>query len=155
MEQPPRRPPEPFRRPFADWVESHFDRLQVWYERSGWVGFVALFAGMSGMTSLIRLPAMGIGLLSAAALLVTVYELIRRFSERRRASVPSEHRCANCDYDLRATPELCPECGTPAKPPRGWKSKHVPQDSPWLDPAAAKLTPKPPKRTFWRPRRRV
>ncbi|HSZ54997.1 MAG TPA: hypothetical protein VK797_05010 [Tepidisphaeraceae bacterium] len=48
-----------------------------------------------------------------AFLILPAYWLMIRLRNKKR-----EHSCPNCGYDLRATPDRCPECGTPvAKEP--------------------------------------
>src|SRR5204862_866568 len=47
----------------------------------------------------------------ACGLAVVPAGWLRRRVVARRQSIG---RCGKCGYDLRATPERCPECGTPA-----------------------------------------
>ena len=39
--------------------------------------------------------------------------IIRSVRALRRSTRRASHQCPNCGYDLRATPDRCPECGTP------------------------------------------
>ena len=44
---------------------------------------------------------------------VAAWGLLVALRRRRRSRQRLEERCARCDYDLRASSERCPECGTP------------------------------------------
>jgi hypothetical protein len=52
------------------------------------------------------------------------------FRHRRVRRRVAEHRCLNCDYDLRATPDRCPECGAVPQPPHNPPMHRIAREAP-------------------------
>ena len=85
------------------WAWFEFKRANRPPAGAGGLGFRWQWDAREGEYSL------GVPLWLVAALLFWL-----AWTLRRRLVRQPDGRCANCGYDLRATPTRCPECGTPA-----------------------------------------
>src|SRR5579862_1518255 len=102
--------------PAAAWGYGRLDRSTTYIHRPHrFLGFMRWGYGDAGPFSsrLIRGIAFPIWWIIAVTVVLPVIGLVKAVRSRRSAR---RGFCVSCGYDLRASPERCPECGTAIKP---------------------------------------
>src|SRR4051812_47164409 len=106
----------------ADWCEEDLIPFAHDHPLAGWLAaFAAVIAGNAlwllvedgsqAALRLLRLFALCFGWIYVLALAwwAPGWEMERR--RRQVESLRAKHICLHCGYDIRATPDRCPECG--------------------------------------------
>ena len=93
------------------WFPRH-ETFQVGESYSG-LGFVYMFHDQASPAPGVRITQVTVPLWFPVLLL----SVAPAVWQRRRLNRHEPGQCKVCGYDLRATPDRCPECGSPVAPP--------------------------------------
>ena len=74
------------------------------YGMLGFMAYTALHGGPIWINALVCIPWL-------ISVIVTTIFMLRRFRRQQRRRRYVLKKCMECGYDLRATPDSCPECG--------------------------------------------
>ena len=115
--------PEPAEPELPIWFTKHFrtpanafyqyeNRRNWFFIANSWHSDADLLGKPTGLYEQWRVPVWVLVLLCFSPMLGYLFPMTRRFIRQRRLRAGL---CERCGYDLRSSPERCPECGTPSK----------------------------------------